>query len=205
MGTIINEDAIVYNFDGNNDSLERNQKEQEYLEYIKQHIGLVKRAFVMYFAPLYIKNNISTLISDEELHQAIFDLAKIINTHDASKFGDAEFDGYRAKYYPTTKELAGDDAYKGAVEERYAECWKHHYTTNDHHPKYWVNQDSKIARDMSLRAIVEMICDWEAMGMKFNSDTIKWYESDDSKDERESMSTRTKQIVEDLLYNVLHK
>ena len=58
---------------------------------------------------------------------------------------------------------------------------------------------------MSLRAIVEMICDWEAMGMKFNSDTIKWYESDDSKDERESMSTRTKQIVEDLLYNVLHK
>ena len=205
MGNIINEDAIVYNFDGNNDSLERNKKEQEYLDYINEHIKLVKKAFVLYFAPLMKINNVSTLISDQELRQAIVDLAKIIDTHDASKFGDAEFDGYRAKYYPTTKELAGDDAYKGAVDERYEECWKHHYQTNDHHPKYWVNPDSGIARDMSLRAIVEMICDWEAMSLKFGNDCIKWYESEDSKDERECMSSKTKQIVEDLLYNVLHK
>ena len=58
---------------------------------------------------------------------------------------------------------------------------------------------------MSLRAIIEMLCDWEAMALAFNSDTIEWYESDDSKDERSAMSTKTKQIVEELLYQVLHK
>ena len=205
MGIILHEDSVVYNFDDSNDAIERNKKEQEYLDYINDHIKNVKHAFVLYFAPLFYKNNIFEHISDKELKTAIKDLAKIINTHDASKFGDAEFDGYRAKYYPTRRELDGNDAYKGAVEERYEECWKHHYMTNDHHPMHWVDSESGVPRDMSLRAIIEMICDWEAMSIAFNSDTIEWYESDNSKDERKAMSVNTKQIVDELLYNVLHK
>ena len=57
---------------------------------------------------------------------------------------------------------------------------------------------------MSLKAIIEMICDWESMALKFDSDTIKWYE-EEAEDEKKCMSTNTKQIVEELLYNVLHK
>jgi hypothetical protein len=69
---------------------------------------------------------------------------------------------------------------------------------------HWVDPETKIPRDMSLRAILEMICDWEAMGLKFKSDTLNWYEND-AKDEKAAMSTNTKQIVEELLYNVIHK
>lgn len=204
MGFVIHEDSIVLNFDNNTDAAERCKKEKEYLDYINQHIKLVKKAFVLYFAPLFYKNNISPLISDKELKQAIQDLAKVIDTHDASKFGDAEFDGYRAYYYPTSREKAGDDSFKADLEERYNECWKHHYETNDHHPKHWVDTETGIPRDMSLKAIIEMICDWESMALKFDSDTIKWYE-EEAEDEKKCMSTNTKQIVEELLYNVLHK
>lgn len=204
MGYIIHEDSTLYNFNDNNDAAERCKKEQEYLEYIKEHIKFVRKAFALYFAPLFFESGISTKISDKELKTAIQDLAKIIDTHDASKFGDAEFDGYRAKYYPTRRELDGDDAYKGAVDQRYEDCWKHHYETNDHHPKHWVNLENGVPRDMSLRAIIEMICDWEAMSLKFGSDTLKWYEND-ATDEKACMSTNTKDIVEELLYNVIHK
>lgn len=204
MGIILKEDSIIYNFNDANDAVERCKKEEEYLEYIKEHIKLVKKAFVLYFVPLFYSSINSSLFSDTEFKTAIKELAKIIDTHDASKFGDAEFNGYRAKYYPTRKELDGNDSYKGAVEERYEECWKHHYQTNDHHPKYWVDPETNIPRDMSLRAIIEMICDWEAMALKFNSDTIKWYEND-ADDEKSAMSTNTKQIVEEILYNIIHK
>ena len=204
MGMIFHEDSMIYNFNDSNDAIERCKKEKEYLEYIKEHIRLVKHAFVLYFAPLFYANTVSEYFSNQELKLAIKELAEIIDTHDASKFGDAEFDGYRAKYYPTRRELDGNDAYKGAVEERYEECWKHHYQTNDHHPMHWVDPETNTPRDMSLRAIIEMICDWEAMGLKFNSDTLKWYE-EEAVDEKKAMSTNTKQIVEELLYNIIHK
>lgn len=204
MGYVIHEDSVIFNFNNRNDAEERCQKEQEYLDYINNHIRLVKKAFALYFAPLFFKSCISLIISDYDLKVAIQDVAKIINNHDASKFSDSEFDGYRAYYYPTSLEKTGDEEYKHNVEERYEECWKHHYQTNVHHPMHWVDQETKIPRDMSLPAIIEMICDWESMALMFNSDTIKWYETK-AEDEKKCMSANTKEIVEELLYNVLHK
>lgn len=204
MGYIIHEDSLVLNFDNDSDTIERCEKEKEYMEYINQHIRLVKKAFALYFAPLFFQNNVSSLFGDRELKIAIQDVAKNIDNHDASKFGDSEFDGYRAYYYPTRRELDGDEKYKADLEERYQECWKHHYKTNEHHPMYWVDEETNTPRDMSLKAIIEMICDWEAMSLKFNSDTIKWYE-EEAEDEKKCMSTNTKQIVEELLYNFIHK
>ena len=57
---------------------------------------------------------------------------------------------------------------------------------------------------MSLDAIIEMICDWEAMSDKFNTNTLQWYEKD-AKDEKACFSPKTKIIVEDILYNLIHK
>ena len=199
MGNIITETAIIFD---DNDSLERNKQEQIYLDYINEHISLVKKAYEIYMIPLIDKNNISSLISDEELKNAISEVGKYIDTHDASKFSDSEFDGYRAKWYPTTRELAGDDNYKHDVDERYEECWKHHYQINKHHPKYWVNDDGT-CRDMTLDAIVEMLCDWEAMSLKFGTSTVEWY-NNKAEDEKSCFSPTTKSIVEDLLFNVLH-
>ncbi len=200
MGEILTETAIIFD---DNDSYERNLKEQEYLNYIREHITNVKKAFELYMIPLLSMNNISTLISDEELKNAIQAVGEAIDTHDASKFSDTEFDGYRLKWYPTTRELDGDIGFKNDVEERYADCWKHHYETNAHHPEHWLDHDNKTCRDMTLDAIVEMLCDWESMSLKFGTSCIDWYETD-AEDEKKCFSGKTKEIVEDLLYNVLH-
>lgn len=203
MGRIILENSKIYD---NDDSYERIRKEQEYLEYIKEHIGFVKKAFVMYFAPLMDKSCISNMLSDTQIKQAIIDLAKVIDTHDASKFSDAEFDGYRMKYYPTKKEEVDPD-FPALLEKRYDECWKHHYQTNWHHPEYWYNFETKEAKDMELVAIIEMICDWEAMSLKFGGTAMDWWENKpDGKEEKEKiMSSNTIDILNELLYNVIHK
>ena len=202
MGTIINEVSLVI---GNqtSEALERNQKEEEYLNYIKDHIAKVKKCYEMYFLPLKEVTNISSLVSDEELKDAIDELGEIIDTHDASKFTDAEFGPYRAKYYPTLAEQEADIDYQELMEDQYEEAWKHHYETNDHHPMYWLNSETNTPDDMSLRAIIEMICDWEAMSLKFGTSTVEWYKND-AKEEKAVLSSNTKDIVEDLLFNVLH-
>ena len=199
MGNILNETAVVFD---DNDSFERNLKEKEYLDYIIDHINNVKKAYEIYMIPLLGANNISSLISDEEFKNAIRTVGETLDTHDASKFSDSEFDGYREKYYPTTRELDGDLAYKSNLEERYQECWKHHYTVNAHHPEHWLDHENNTCTDMTLEAIVEMICDWEAMSLKFGTSTLKWYETAD--DEKRCFSVKTKEIVEDLMYNVIH-
>lgn len=202
MGQIITEN-IIYD---NDDSMERLRKEQEYLNYINEHIDFVKKAYVLYMVPLLAndRNNISSLVSDEELKNAIRQLSLTITTHDASKFSDAEFDAYRAKYHPTKRESQIDDEeYKKIMEDKYQEAWKHHYQTNEHHPQHWVDSETGVPTDMSLGAIIEMLCDWEAMSLKFSTNTLEWYEND-ATDEKNAMTDKTRQIVEDLLYNVLH-
>ena len=57
---------------------------------------------------------------------------------------------------------------------------------------------------MTLEAILEMICDWEAMSLKFGTNTLNWYETK-AIDEKKCMTSNTKDIVEELMYNVVHK
>ena len=202
MGTILNEASTIIGSDSS-DSVERLKKEQEYLDYIKDHISKVCEAYGKYILPLMELNNISSLISDEELKDAIKALGTHIHEHDASKFSDAEFDGYRAKYYPTLEEQDLDVDDKSALEDWYEECWKHHYQTNAHHPEHWKNEETGLYEDMTLEAILEMLCDWEAMSLKFNTSTVEWYK-DKAIDEKKALSPKTKEIVEELLFNVLH-
>lgn len=204
MGLIITENSLITNIE--DDSSARLDKEQEYLDYINEHISFVNKAFEMYMLPLLNMNNISTLVSDEKLKKAITDLQPLISTHDASKFSDAEFDGYRMRWHPTKTEEAKqkeDQELQVTIRERYEKCWEHHYTVNAHHPKHWVNPETGIAKDMSLDAIIEMLCDWEGMSLKFKTSTLKWYENN-ATDEKAAMSAKTREIVEDFLYNILH-
>ena len=187
MGRVLSEATILYD---STDSMERNNKEKEYLDYIIEHINFVKKAYKMYMMPLLEKMVVSTLISDEELKAAIIKVGLNIDTHDASKFSDSEFDPYRANY-------------SRLVDESYEEAWKHHYTVNAHHPMHWVNPDTGVIEDMTLDAIVEMICDWEAMSIKFNTSTVDWYKTK-AIDEKKAMSDKSKEITEELLFNILH-
>ena len=68
---------------------------------------------------------------------------------------------------------------------------------------HWVNPDTGVIEDMTLDAIVEMICDWEAMSIKFNTSTVDWYKTK-AIDEKKAMSDKSKEITEELLFNILH-
>lgn len=206
MGVILTEASEFVSVEDlveSQESLEKNKKQQEYVEYIEEHIGNVKKAFEQYFKPLLAADTIgSRFISDEEFKDAIIKAEPNIEVHDSSKWGDEEFDGYREKYYPTAKELS-DPEYQEKVKERAEIAWISHYKHNWHHPMYWVDEETGEPTDMNLQAIVEMICDWLAMSMKYGNTVSGWYESDAEK-EKAAMTDRTKQITEELIYNILH-
>lgn len=198
MGRVIHEDSL---FHPEIENEERLKKEKEYLEYINEHVHNVQITYVKLMRPLLGKVNICDTVSDDDLYLAIEELKVKVAVHDASKYGDDEFDGYRAKYHPTAAEIAADDVYHQLVNERYEKCWEHHYKNNDHHPQYWYDFETKTPQDMSLDAILHMICDWEAMSMKFGGSTLKWWEEEKS-DKEKYLTGKTLQILEDLLYNV---
>lgn len=185
------------------DSIERNNKEQEYLNYIKSHVAHVIEAFQIYIEPLLNESNICKSVSDSDLYNAIDKLKEDVEDHDASKYSDEEFPGYRARWYPTAMEQKGDEDYQNKVEEVYQQCWDHHRKNNSHHPDYWFDEETNTAKDMSIEAILEMICDWEACSAQFNGNTLDWYENK-ATDEKKMLSNNTKTILEDLLYNVVH-
>lgn len=199
MGIILESDSIL----NTGDSGERNKKQKEYYDYIVGHIDNVRKCYELYFRPLLAKTSICNSVSDEELKQAIITCDEIIKTHDDSKFGEDEFDAYRVKYYPTKEEENLDDYTKKDIEEKSEQAWKHHYQNNDHHPMYWVDEKTGEIKDMSLEAIIHMLCDWEAMSIYHGGDPLEWYNNKADK-EKSCMSPKTKDIVEELLFNVLH-
>ena len=202
MGIIIKESAVVTD---DVETLERLNREKEYYDYIQKHVANVKAALVRYFIPLLQLTNVSKFVSDEDLFKAIKTVYDRVDSHDSSKYMDNEFDAYRAKYYPTENESKGDSNYIALVDDRYQDAWKHHYTNNRHHPEYWVDSETGAPRDMELDAIIEMISDWEACSTMFGTNTAEWYKTQASHDEQKAMTQHTRDIVEDLLFNVLHK
>lgn len=200
MGVILNESFII----DTSDSLERNRKEKEYMDYIYTHLANVKKAFANLFVPLLNQNYISELISVQQFREAVQIVIPKIKVHDASKFSDEEFDAYRAHWYPTEAELNADEDIKFVLEEKYNDAWKHHYTNNDHHPMYWVNPDTNTIRDMELDAIIHMMCDWESVSMTIGGNILDWFENN-SEIERSNMTANTLNIVNDIMYNVIRR
>lgn len=197
----VDEEMINYN-----ESLEKNNKQQEYLEYIKDHINNVNKMFELYFIPLLERDFICPFISDEEFKDAIRKCSINIPNHDLSKFGEEEFDGYREKYYPTSMEKADSD-FQRKVDERSEEAWIHHYNNNPHHPAYWVNNENNIEtiNDMDLEYIIEMICDWGSFSLKKGDITElpNWYKNK-AYEEKEHMTDNTKHTVEWIIENIVH-
>ena len=139
--------------------------EEKYKEYINEHKLNVQKAWVR------MKNNSECL----KLFEKYFIypptdmevIENLIKHHDDSKYGKEEFDGYRMKYFPISKEE--QDSCKDILEK----AWVHHYTNNLHHWNWWYLSGNLDA--MSLVYVVEMICDWEAMGYKFGNNSLEWY------------------------------
>lgn len=204
MGTIINEASVSID---TSESIEKNKKDEEYMNYINNHVKNVQESYLKFFIPLLDidKTNISTKISDFDLKNAIIEAKSNIETHDASKYSEEEFDGYRAKWYPTTSESNNDELQK-IIDEKSEQSWVHHYRNNPHHPEYW-NDPLVVTtpdRDMSLSSVIEMISDWLGMS-KGNLDNLKkWYEKEGKKDKEKVLTEHTKEIVEEIIYNILY-
>lgn len=166
---------------------EYTKKRQEYLEYIQEHKENVKKSFKYIFAEndLFMnKHDIRLVI--EEMKDGL-----IINSHDNSKFSDEEFEPYRRYFHSVNEEE------KSLSEEDFEKAWEHHYRTNAHHYEHWINENGDCT-EMDMYSIIEMICDWGAMSIKFGGTISKWYE--ENKDTKIQLHPNTRQIVESILY-----
>lgn len=144
------------------------KKEEEYKDYIKEHINNVKKAW----NKMKESDNILEVISDflddnNNLDLFIVQVNANINNHDNSKYSKEEFDAYRKHFFPIS------DEEKELSKEEFETAWRHHYTHNLHHYDWWY-ENNKLD-NMPIMYVVEMICDWEAMSYKFGTNTKEWY------------------------------
>ena len=181
-------------------AMEKNEKQTEYINYIETHREKVKAAYEKYFVPLIDKELDLQSCSNEEFQEALRSAVNNISEHDDSKYTDIEFEPYRIKFYPTVdeKEQLKNEDFALEQQENFRVAWEHHYKNNPHHPKYWVKEDGSIM-DMSLEYIIEMLCDW----LSFGDDIRLWYQNE-ADSEKKAMSTRTKEIVEELM-NIIYR
>lgn len=101
-------------------------------------------------------------------------------THDLSKFMPNEFIPY-ARYfygsYPSEAVLSNFNCVENKrkiltyeeVSKRFDKAWELHYKRNKHHPEHWVG------KNMARNNIEQMICDLEAMSLKFGGSAQEYY------------------------------
>lgn len=213
MGKIYVNNSVM-----DNDDSDIIKKTKEYLNYIDEHIRNVKSAYNNLFRSFKEEDANEIGIPYNNMQSAKRMCNIILDSHDESKYEDEEFYGYRNKYYMTDKEQKkydNDRAYSKEVDENYEKAWEHHYKNNQHHPDYWLwvdydptGNDSTVkgryihretprseAIEMPLYAVLEMLCDWEAMSMKFNNKLSDWY-ANNADDEKKKLNPNTKDLVD---------
>ena len=121
-------------------------------------------------------------------------------THDLSTFYPSEFFPYanwfNGKYGVNFKKFLcyGSNVKHNKSKQKFEEAWKKHYSRNKHHWNYWLESNSnnhifsvislfnvieqggkKEAKNMPHKYIMQMICDWEAMSLKFGDSAQEYY------------------------------
>lgn len=135
----------------NPDISSRIAKSEEYKKYIDTHIKNVAKSYNNFIQNDWLNNP-----HNRDIKELLPALRERIINHDASKYSDAEFEAFRAYLYPI------NDEEKEEAREEFEIATTHHYKVNEHHPEHWKNEEGKPV-DMPLLAILELICDWDAM------------------------------------------
>ena len=135
-------------------------KEREYRKYIEEHRQNVRKAFTEICMCPDLKWIVTYDLSCK--------LFKRIENHDLSKYSEEEFNAYRKYHYPINY------IEKCSVKEDFDKAWEHHWKTNDHHWQARQNMKEEMTEEIEL-ACLENICDWLAMGYKFNDRPIQYY------------------------------
>lgn len=116
--------------------------------------------------------------------RAVIDLQERRHHHDASKLEDPELSGFYEMNAISKRSdvVYGSEEYKALMRSQ-KPVIEHHYAHNDHHPEHWrfhksvsrmEVEDSLDDREsgllvscMSLPALIEMLCDWDAAAMRY--------------------------------------
>lgn len=171
------------------DKIKIKRKEKQYKDYIQEHKNNVKIAY----NTLISCPDLAYIFLDEELD---YILCERIKHHDDSKYSEEEFDAYRKYFYPI------DEMEKLSCINNFNKAWEHHWKNNDHH---WQNRQNNEIEEVSYKnkeyqaAILENICDWMAMGIKFGDTAWEYYEKNKNKI---ILPQKDREFLEEVLYKL---
>lgn len=130
----------------------------EYKKYIDEHIINVNLAWKLY------KNELLSPFKGDEIIQVL--VSEQIKNHDKSKYSDEEFEAYRQYFFTADGETKN--------QELMDKAWEHHKQNNPHHWQVWTKGDYDHYTKTAY--FIENLCDWIAMGFKFDSTAKDYYE-----------------------------
>lgn len=137
----------------------------EYFKYILEHKKNVYNACI----------DMSKKYKGKEKAELIFHAF----VHDMSKFSPWEFIQY-AKWFHGPHGIKSVNVCiekSSKVKEGFLKGWQHHKDKNKHHWNYWSERNLL----MPEKYIRQMVCDWEAMGVKFNNSAKEYYLANQNK------------------------
>lgn len=140
------------------------ESKNKYLDYVTQHIITVNKVWKKMEQPGVMPASI-TKIQIEQIHENII-------IHDESKMGFWEFEAYRARFFTSES-----DEEISIVEKDFHKAWVHHIANNPHHWEHWVTfkNGSPYPCEIPFIYLIEMLCDWTAMSVKFNNRPTNWF------------------------------
>lgn len=158
------------------------RKTREYLDYIEEHYDNVLKSWEI----LQAKCKDMKFVYDDYLYNWI---GSEIIEHDISKLSEYEFVQYRKKFFPCEKEQINESLFEDA--------WKHHKCNNLHHWQNWTTMSMCNPNEWEVHCVC-MVCDWMAMGMKFNDTAQAYYERNKDK-------ISIPQWAEDYMYEIFKR
>lgn len=105
-------------------------------------------------------------------------------THDLSKFLPCEFIPYAKWFYGEYGVKVCDTIHDMPIEvqnkhkklkENFRWAWVNHYNKNKHHWEHWHSYLTGESENISNKYILQMICDWEGMALKFGDSAQEYY------------------------------
>lgn len=139
---------------------EKIAKFREYLDYFERHYDNVQKAWALINVLCQGKN--FRFMSDDFVWHSIDSAIKM---HDESKLSMQEFTQYRNYFFAANGEQKDKLSFDFA--------WEHHLDQNEHHWENWTTKKDLMYGDIF---VVQMVCDWIAMGFEFDDTAKEYYE-----------------------------
>jgi hypothetical protein len=153
-----------------------------YFEYYVKHTSNVVLAWSI-IRDFLIEERV---INENELEK----INNLVVWHDNSKINLDEFSAYALRFYPCVGKL--DEKNQKLIKNNFKKACKIHKKSNLHHHETLKNYQGK---DL-ICYVIEMICDWIAMGWETDFTALQYYEM---KKEELELPKATRQTVEKIL------